>query len=247
MSGRGPGAVNLKRLGLVNGIVAKLAQQLLPACCVLCGGRGDGDADLCAACRDDLPRNHCCCARCALPLAAPAAQCGKCVRRPPPFDAAFAPFRYDYPLDRLLQRLKFSADLAAGRVLGRLLAEHVDAATLDCEAIVPVPLSRARLRARGFNQSLELARPLARALGIAAHPRWLERSRDTAAQTGLDARERRRNVRAAFVAHADVKGRRIALLDDVATTGATARECARVLKRAGARRVVLLSIARAAA
>ena len=82
---------------------------------------------------------------------------------------------------------------------------------------------------------------------IAAHPRWLERSRDTAAQTGLDARERRRNVRAAFVAHADVKGRRIALLDDVATTGATARECARVLKRAGARRVVLLSIARAAA
>lgn len=214
---------------------------------MLCGGVGERGLDLCAACRADLPRNDRCCARCAVPLAAPAAQCGHCQRRPPPFDAAFAPFRYDYPLDRLVQRLKFSADLAAGQVLGRLLARHLEAAALDCEALVPVPLHRARLRARGFNQAMELARPLARELGIACEPTWLVRSRETVAQTGLDARARRRNVRAAFAAHADVDGRRIALLDDVATTGATARECARVLKRAGAARVVLLSVARAAA
>jgi ComF family protein len=237
----------LKRLGLVNGWIARLGQQLLPACCVLCGGAGDEGLDLCRACHAGLPRNERCCARCALPLAASADACGVCVRRPPAFDAAFAPFRYDYPLDRLVQRLKFSADLAAGQVLGRLLAHQVDRAALDCEAIVPVPLSRARLRARGFNQALELARPLSRALGLACHPRWLARARETAQQTGLDARARRRNVRAAFVAQPAVAGRRIALLDDVATTGATARECARVLKRAGAARVVLLSVARAAA
>ena len=245
--GRGSGAVNLKRLGLVNGWFARLSQHLLPACCVLCGGSGQRDLDLCQPCRDGLPHNTSCCARCALPLAAPAAECGACIRRPPAFDAAFAPFRYDYPLDRLVQRLKFSADLAAGQVLGRLLALHLDPAAIACDALVPVPLHRSRLRARGFNQAQELARPLAGALGLRCRPGWLARARDTAAQSGLDAPARRRNVRAAFAAHAGVAGRRIALLDDVSTTGATARECARVLKRAGATRVVLLSVARAAA
>lgn len=224
-----------------------LRRLLLPARCLLCGAPGDADRDLCAACAADLPRNGACCARCAIPLPAPVALCGACQRRPPPWDAAWAPFRYAWPLDHLVTRFKFGGNLAAGRALAMLWADAPAPATLPA-CVIPVPLHARRLGRRGYNQALELAAPLARALGLPLAPRALRRVRATGAQSELGAVARRRNVRGAFAVAADARlPAHVAVLDDVATTGATLAECARVLKRAGVARVEVWTLARAAA
>jgi len=236
-------AVNLKTDWLVDGDL----RALLPSRCLLCGARGERGFDLCAGCRAELPRNDRCCARCALPLETPAPLCGRCVRREPPWDSAWAPFRYAYPLDRLEARFKFAGDLAAGRLVSKLWIQAQAPNELP-QAIVPVPLHRSRLRSRGYNQALELAQPLARALHIPLMRNALRRTRATDAQTELSALQRRRNVRGAFVAHFDDDvPQQVAVLDDVFTTGATLAECARVLKRAGVRRVDVWALARAPA
>jgi ComF family protein len=173
-----------------------------------------------------------------------AALCGACQRKPPPWDAAWAPFRYGWPLDRLEARYKFGRDLAGGRTLAELW-RRAPAPALPL-LILPVPLHRARLRQRGYNQALELARPLGRALGVPVRHDALLRSRATAAQTELDASSRRRNVRGAFVLSGGAAlPPHVALLDDVMTTGATLAECTRVLKRAGVARVDVWALARA--
>lgn len=222
-----------------------LWRWLLPLRCLLCGARGADGIDLCADCAAELPRNRSCCARCALPLAVPAALCGECQRRLPPWDAAWSPFRYGWPLDRLESRYKFSADLAAGRVLSRLWQSEPCPLRLP-QLLLAVPLHRSRLRRRGYNQALELARPLAHALGVPLHRDALQRRRSTAAQTELDAVARRRNVHGAFaVREGVVLPAHVAILDDVMTTGATLAECARVLRRAGVQRVDVWALARA--
>ena len=222
-----------------------LLHWLLPLRCLLCGGAGAHGMDLCADCRNELPRNQSCCARCALPLATPAALCGECQRRSPPWDAAWAPFRYGWPLNRLESRFKFGADLAAGRVLSSLWRHESRPVALP-QQIVTVPLHRSRLRHRGYNQVLELARPLARELRLPLCVDAIQRVRRTEAQTELDAAGRRRNVRGAFALHVGVVlAPHVALIDDVMTTGATLAECARVLKRAGVQRVDVWALARA--
>ncbi|MEO7051834.1 MAG: ComF family protein [Rhodanobacter sp.] len=222
-----------------------LHRFVLPLRCLLCGGAGANDLDLCADCAAELPRNRCCCARCALPLATPAVLCGECQRHVPEWDAAWAPFRYGWPLDRLESRYKFGKDLAAGRVLSILWAREsrpIERPLL----LVTVPLHRSRLRRRGYNQALELARPLARELGVPLRHDVLRRVRHTAAQTDLDAVSRRRNVRGAFaVREAASLPAHVAILDDVMTTGATLSECTRVLKRSGVARVDVWALARA--
>lgn len=218
---------------------------LLPSHCLLCGARAAGALSLCDACAAEMPRNDACCARCALPLAVPAALCGRCLKRAPPWDSAWAPFRYVWPLAPLEARFKFGGDLAAGRTLALLWTGSAPPAGLP-EAIVPVPLHRARLRQRGYNQALELARPVAWHFAIPLLPDALQRTRATGAQTELGAVQRRRNVRGAFATHfAGAVPRHVAVLDDVCTTGATLGECARVLKRAGVARVDVWALARA--
>ena len=224
---------------------ARLLAALLPWRCVLCGDAGAG-RDLCRACSEALPRNLPCCPRCALPLAHPGASCGACLREAPPWRALVAPYRYAWPVDRLVARYKFAASLASGAVLADLLAAAADAELSSCGAIVPVPLSRERLRSRGFNQALELARPLARASSLPLRRSLLERARDTAAQSGLGAAARARNVRGAFEASRGVAAMHVALVDDVVTTGATAAACCDALLAAGAASVLVLAIARAA-
>ncbi len=211
--------------------------------------------DLCAACAADLAPNRSACARCALPLARPAALCGECLKSEPAFDAAFAPYLYAHPFDLLLTRLKFAGSLAAGRTLAELwlaalrtaLANGAIAAIPD--AIVPMPLHATRLRERGYNQALELAKPLARALAIPLFPELLQRARATAAQSDLDATARRKNLRGAFAVDPAELARaapsHVVLLDDVMTTGTTLREAARTLKRAGVARVDVWALARA--
>jgi ComF family protein len=236
----------------VDGLWPRLQRAVLPLHCLLCGGDGAQRRDLCSACAADLLRNQCCCPRCALPLQTPAPLCGECLQRPPPFDAAFAPFVYAHPLDLLMTRLKFGHNLAAGRVLSELWIEAIATfAPAQPALFVPVPLHASRLRERGYNQALELIRPVARVLRVPLAEAMLSRTRATPAQVNLDAATRRRNLRGAFDADASALGAiagecaHIALVDDVMTTGTTLRECARVLRRAGAGRIDVWALARA--
>lgn len=229
------------------GITARLGRWLLPPRCLVCGAAGAEDRDLCTDCHAELPWNDSACARCALPLPTAAAACGQCLQAPPSFVSCLAPLRYAAPLDRLLPRFKFHAGLAEGRLLAELILQRV---MLDrfgaSDLLVPMPLHRRRLGQRGYNQALELAQPLARAWGLRLDTRSLHRTRATAAQTDLDAAARRRNVRGAFAALPErVRGRRILLLDDVITTGATVGEAAATLLAAGAAEVRVIAAARA--
>lgn len=209
--------------------------------CFLCRGAA-GDI-LCAACNADLPRlGSGLCPRCALP-AEGAALCGRCLARPPGYDATRAALQYRFPADVLVHALKFRGELALAPLLGRLLGEKLAGGErVDC--VCPVPLSAARLRERGFNQALEIARHVARLAGAPLEPRLAARRRDTTAQTGLAWEERARNVRGAFGCERVLDGMSIAIVDDVMTTGATLEALARALKGAGASRVVNWVVAR---
>jgi ComF family protein len=185
------------------------------------------------------------CSRCALPLPR-ASLCGRCQRRPPAFDRALAAFEYQPPLDALIKRLKFHGDLRLARLLGTLMADHITAsAEGGPEVIVPVPLHVARLRQRGYNQALELARPIARRLAVPLAWRFLSRVRATDPQTDVPAKLRSRNVRNAFAVTPDFAARRVAIVDDVMTTGHTVDELARTLRRAGATEISVWVCARA--
>lgn len=215
--------------------LASLGRLLLPPRCLICREQGSNDIDLCVICRERLPWNHAACDSCALPLPVPG-RCGACLRRPPPLDAVCAAFLYGDPVDRLLPRLKFHRDLAAGRLLAELMVPLLEKQPRP-QALVPVPLHRRRLRQRGYDQALELARPLARRLDLPLLPGALRRVRNTAPQSELDARHRRRNLRAAFVAGNVPLPDHVALIDDVMTTGQTLHAAARALRRAGVTRV----------
>ncbi|HEU5178951.1 MAG TPA: ComF family protein [Burkholderiales bacterium] len=205
--------------------------------CYLC--RGAAQDLLCSACDADLPRlAGPRCPRCALD--SPRGElCGRCLAEPPQYDATVAALAYEFPADALVHALKFRGELALAEylagILGRCLADaHVD-------SVIAVPLSAGRLRDRGYNQSVEIARAL--------YPKKLDlelcvRERDTPAQMDLPYAERRRNVRGAFRCTRAILGGSVAVVDDVMTTGETLNEVASVLKKAGAARVVNWVVAR---
>ena len=170
--------------------------------------------------------------------------CGACVVAPPAFDWARAGGLYAGPLRDAVQRFKFGRRPALARPLAALVLEQCAAAVPAHAVLVPIPLARERERERGFNQAALVAERVARGLGAPLRERWLARTRATAPQTELDAVERRANVRGAFVASTAAAGADVVLVDDVLTTGATAGECARALRAAGAASVGLLTVAR---
>jgi ComF family protein len=227
--------------------VDSAARVLLPPRCLLCGAAGADGRDLCAGCAAELHANAPACVRCAEPLTVSVELCGRCQKKPPAFAAAFVPFRYAWPLDGLEARFKFHGSLAAGRVLAELWIERWRKEPPPRpQAVVPVPLHVSRLRRRGYNQALELARPLARAMALPLRVELLQRTRATEAQSELDRRHRKRNVRGAFTV-GEVEGLdHVAVLDDVMTTGATLAACAEALTRAGVARVDVWALARAA-
>lgn len=217
--------------------------------CLLCDERCEGQP-LCSPCEADLPWLDGRCTVCAVPLPSRGLVCGECLKRPPSYDHVEVPWRFAFPVDALITRFKHQARWPYGRLLGERLAHHLEHAFADGlprpDLLLPVPLAGRRLRQRGFNQAQMLADWLSRPLGIATDARTLERVLDTPAQQQLDAATRRRNLRQAFAiaTGADVKGRHLALVDDVLTTGATAEALARLLKRAGAERVDVYCLAR---
>lgn len=240
-----PGTVNQCSIQKVDGRLRAPLCWLFAPRCVVCGDAGMPGRDLCAACHADLPWQGSACSRCALPLPQ-AGVCGQCLRHASPLDAVHAAFDYAFPLDRLLPRLKFHRDFAAGRVLAQCMAERF--LTLPPpDALVPLPLHRARLRRRGYDQALELARPLAKALCLPLRTDVLHRSKATAAQSRLDADARKRNLRGAFTVNpAAPLPAHVVLLDDVMTTGATLHAAATALRKAGVARVEAWVCARVA-
>ena len=223
-------------------------KALYPPSCLLCGESGARGLDLCAACFAELPWNRRPCPRCAAPLPPDAEEklCGNCLKALPVWDEAKSPLTYAYPLDRLIQRFKFDGELPTGRLLAELLADYLAAGGERPDCIIPVPLHPSRLKERGFNQAVELARPVGKCLKIPVRLDICERVRATAVQSKLDAVERKKNLRDAFAVKRSVDGLHVALLDDVVTTGVTAEVLATALKDAGARRITLWSVARAA-
>jgi ComF family protein len=212
---------------------AKFAQHLLPQQCLLCTAPA-ADQPLCEHCHAGLPRLTCShCPQCAMPTLH-GEICGACIADPPAFTTVSAAFVYAWPLTTLIQQFKYAGNLA----LTRMLADAIRAPGLAAvDIIIPMPLAPARLRQRGFNQALELARHVGAALRTRIDARAIRRVRDSAPQAMLPWRERAKNIRGAFVYGADLSGMRVAVVDDVLTTGATLNELARTLRRAGATEV----------
>jgi ComF family protein len=162
--------------------------------------------------------------------------CGECLRNPPAFDQVVAAFDYRFPVDRLVGRFKFAADLPAGAYLGDALARAAANAARP-DLLVASPSSAARLRERGFNPALLLASRVGRSLGIPVDGRALAKIHHTPPQAGLDRAARRRNLRGVFAVRRSVQGLHVAVVDDVMTTGSTLSSLAEVLRKSGARRV----------
>lgn len=230
--------------GIAKTIWAALRRFLLPdAHCLLCHAPSVGGL-LCPDCCDDLPSlQGPVCPACALPLA-DGQFCGQCLAHPPHFDRTLALWIYDFPVDSLVQTFKYSHELAAGAFLGESLcaaSPRLPAADL----LLPMPLSAGHLKQRGFNQAVEIARPLARQLGIPLSLDACLRVRETAPQASLPWKVRQKNIRGAFACQRDLSGLHILVVDDVMTTGATLNELARTLKKHGAASVTNLVCARA--
>jgi ComF family protein len=226
----------------------RLLNRLFPPRCRLCDAASHTPRPLCQPCAAELPWLLHGCPQCAYPLAdaGTPGRCGRCQRQPPAFDATEALFHYRPPVDYLVKRLKFSGELALAPLLGGLLAARIGRRTAALpEQLIPVPLHPVRQRERGFNQATELARSLGRCLRIPLATQLCLRRRNTGPQSLLPLTARRLNLRDAFA----VRGRcalHVAIVDDVMTTGHTANELARALRQAGAERIEVWVIARAA-
>jgi ComF family protein len=229
-----------------NSWLRNIHNMLLPGCCLLCGGRTGTSRDLCHDCVQDLPSAAVTCQSCGVPLTGLGGICGVCQKDPPHYDKVVSPLLYASPVDRMIQRFKYHNGLHYGRVLSGLLYDAVVAEQRSLPALVlPVPLHNSRLRERGYNQALELARPLARRLSVALDRRSIRRIRKTEPQQSLNAQQRKKNLQGAFVLDDDFKARHVAIVDDVMTTGQTANILAKLLKARGAQTVEVWVAARA--
>lgn len=201
---------------------------IAPFACVFCGVRDERAAKfICDGCRTDLPRNK-------SPLAS----------HPGLFTAKIAMLRYSFPVDVAVKALKFERKLYYAKALAEILCEAQTILPADIDAIMPIPLHWRRRAVRGFNQATELAQPLAKHLRLPL-VRPLRRQRSTPFQSGLDATQRARNLRGAFVARRPIVYQHVLIIDDVVTTGATTFVAGKALLALGVGQVSLLCVASA--
>ncbi|NOQ87328.1 MAG: ComF family protein [Gammaproteobacteria bacterium] len=229
-------------------LAQKLLSNLFPSRCILCLKTVKQSFEVCPDCYQALPHNNVCCVRCALPLAEGihnAVLCERCIQKTPAFDYAHSLFRYEDEVIGLVHRLKFGEKISYARSIGELLLRRLLETDEMPDCLLPVSLHKSRLRQRGFNQSIEISRVLAKKLAIPIEHSAVIRQRSTVAQTGLNAKQRQKNIKGAFSVVRQLNYKHVLIVDDVMTTGATVNELAKVLKKNGVSRVGVLSIARA--
>ncbi len=240
------------RQGWARGFLRSLAHLLFPPFCAACsdplpiGSRGRLCRDCLSSVRRSPPAS---CPLCGQPHPTLTGEeptdphlCGRCLVSPPPLDRAHFPLLYSGAVRQLIHNLKYRGDIYSLKPLVELVMPLLPAGLQKGRCVVPVPLHPSRLRQRGFNQALLIARALFPRSETA--PFLLVRTKDTPTQTGLRRKERERNVKGVFQVKKGAVPSRILLVDDVATTGATLSEAARALKRAGAEEVVVFALAR---
>jgi ComF family protein len=238
---------------LVNKIGANLLEAWFPHYCLLCGLRSYRPVPLCLDCESEMPVNQHGCVRCAIPLPARAGietaqHCGACLRQPPAYDRVIAPWLYDEYLAHLIHRWKFHGEQRLTRVLAALWLQRVEPGRRPVDTVVPVPLHWRRGWQRGFNQAELLGREI---LATSPHPgtcqlttKLARRRLPTVAQSGINARLRSRNLQGAFTVSGRCDNLRVAIVDDVLTTGATAAALAKELRAAGADYIEVWCLAR---
>lgn len=232
-------------------LLAKILAQILPTTCVLCSVISPRSIGLCHQCEIDLPWLTTTCKICAVPLMAVKNDkekiCGQCLQHKLAFSAVTALFHYQPPIDNFIMALKFHQQLLYARLLGELLAmrlqQNYHQQALP-ELIIPVPLHPQRLRERGFNQALEIARPIAKKLNLPLDINHCERIRATSTQSLLPANQRQDNVKSAFKVMRALAVKHVAIIDDVITTGHTVNEFSQTLRHAGVERIDVWSVAR---
>ena len=221
---------------------------LFPYVCSLCGQDSQLDMDLCGDCLADLQTPFATCKQCGLPITTGenSPVCGNCLKSPPHFQNTLAAFSYSAPITRLIADLKYNGKHPLARVFADAWLHHfADHDIALPEAIVPVPLHRRKMWTRGYNQALEIARPIARHYQLPILTDHVVRTRHTRPQTELDARERKKNVRGSFRIKKEIPCSHVAIMDDVVTTGSTVRELARLLADSGVAKIDVWCIARA--
>jgi ComF family protein len=220
---------------------------ILPYTCVLCHAKGDHN-DLCRACAAELPLLQNTCLQCALPLEGNTDQhCGACQTHSPYYDHTIALFDYADPVKQMITQFKFHQQLLYATIFGKMLVEKIRSTFNDAfqpMCLMPVPLHPSRLRERGYNQALELARSISKPLRLPIDYRSLVRTRMTEQQSLTAEDKRQTNVHNAFALTKPMNGEHIVLVDDVMTTGHTINECSRLLKKNGVQKITVLTIAR---
>lgn len=232
-------------MSLKNNSWLKIKQFLLPQNCQMCAiALTQYDhLNICKPCSAELPWNEQgCCPQCALP-SFEGLVCGDCLRSPPDFDATTALFTYSFPIDRMIQKLKYQSSLQLSDLFGQLLAKHCAPLSKEIR-IIPMPLHPQRLKERGFNQSLEIAKVLAKHSDLKLDFLICERIKFSPPQASLPLKARIKNMKNAFACHANLTGQHVLLLDDVMTTGASLNELAKTCKKAGASQISCAVIAR---
>lgn len=220
-----------------------LKTSLFPQSCILCNNANGGDFGLCANCLSDLPFHQTpCCPQCGLPSANNLI-CGACIASTPDFDLTHALFRYEYPVSQLLQHYKYSHQLDLAETFAKLLMQRITAQTLP-DLLIPMPLHPKRLKERGFNQSLEVAKIISGQLNIRLDYTACTRTKYSQPQASLPLKQRANNIKNAFKCSQPLTGLKIALIDDVMTTGASMNALAKAVKAKGATHVECWVIAR---
>lgn len=215
--------------------------------CVMCAASTKSELCLCKECIDSLPlAPNPSCPQCGLNTQGET--CGNCLKHAPHYDATQALLSYGFPADAILQHYKYSNALYLSETFGYLLSDNI--LNANCDVIIPMPLHITRQQSRGFNQSLEVAKVVAQQLNIPLDSASCSRIKNTVPQASLPLKERLKNMHGAFQIKSDIasdtiKGKRIAIIDDVMTTGSSLNELAKTLKKAGAMHVECWVIARA--
>ncbi len=219
---------------------------LLKQNCLLCASPQANQTGLCGACLADLPWHPpSSCPQCG--LASDGNVCGSCIGSPPDFDATSAVFLYSFPIDAMMQRYKYGNMLSLSQTFGQLLSEKIRPASLNnglIDLVIPMPMHPARIKERGFNQALEIAKILTRNHAEKLDFKSVIRQKLTPPQASLPLKERVKNIKGAFKVNGDFSGKRIAIVDDVMTTGASLNELAKTLKKTGASHVECWVVAR---